>query len=139
MTVTTHDSIVLETAVGAESPDRTLIARVRAGDGEAFEALFREYWEPLYRFAFRYLRSADEAEDVVQTVFSRLWRLHHEWCVPGALADYMYLAIRNGCVDRLRADAAARQWRNQRLEQQRSADEAPIDADILVRNAEVEA
>ena len=52
----------------ASEPTDTLrlIERIRAGEVAAFEELYRWYWTRLYNFAFRYLRSAEDAEEVVQ-------------------------------------------------------------------------
>ncbi|MBA3258314.1 MAG: hypothetical protein H0T68_02465 [Gemmatimonadales bacterium] len=36
-----------------------------AGDDEAFKQLFDTYFDRLYRYVFRYLRSAEESQDVV--------------------------------------------------------------------------
>ena len=43
--------------VETDAEERAWAARIRAGDLDAFEALYRGYWERLYAFAFRYLRS----------------------------------------------------------------------------------
>ena len=54
--------------------DQTLVRRIRAGDVIAFEQLYRDYWNQLYNFAFRYVQSSEEAEDVVQEVFFAVWK-----------------------------------------------------------------
>ncbi len=91
--------------------DRQLVERIRAGDVAAFEALYQRYWAPLYSFCFRYVQSADEAEDVVQDVFFRIWRARETWRVVGKLDSYLYLAVRNGAFDRLQHAAVVQRWR----------------------------
>src|SRR5215203_1235570 len=100
--------------------DVALISGVRRSDSTAFEALFRAYYVPLFNFAFRYLQSADEADDAVQTVYVRIWNARAEWHVAGTLTDYLYLAVRNACRDRLQRDAVARRWREKRLDELKS-------------------
>lgn len=100
--------------------DAALIARIRRGDPTAFEALFRAHHTALYNFAFRYLHSADEADDAVQTVFVRIWNARAEWHVGGTLTDYVYLAVRNACRDRLQHDAVVRLWREKRVDELKS-------------------
>ena len=39
----------------------------------AFESLFEQYSQKLYRFSFSYLKSESESEDVVQEVFLKIW------------------------------------------------------------------
>lgn len=46
-----------------------LVARARAGDEEALEALYRAFEAPVYNLARRMLRSPEDAEDVVQDTF----------------------------------------------------------------------
>src|SRR2546429_607737 len=73
--------------------------RIRAGDVDAFEALYRKYWQPLYAFAFRYVRSKEDAEEVAQEVFFRIWRGRAQWIPAGAVRNYLYLAVRNAGRD----------------------------------------
>src|SRR5439155_18833468 len=50
-----------------------LARRVRDGDAGALEALFREHYGALCRFANRYLHDRAAAEDLVQDVFTSIW------------------------------------------------------------------
>lgn len=49
--------------------ERTLVARARAGDFEAFEALLNRHLQRLYGLALGIVRQREDAEDVVQTTF----------------------------------------------------------------------
>ena len=123
-----------------DAQELALVARIQLGDSAAFEKMFRAHWEPLYNYAFRYLHSADEAEDAVQTVFARIWRGHTEWRVTGPLASYLYLAVRNASCDRIRRDAVARQWREKQVDALRH--EAPAngqDSDAILAASELDA
>ena len=91
--------------------ERAWADRIRAGHMGAFEALYRMYWERLYAFAFRYLRSQQDAEDAVQEVFFRIWRGRADWVPAGAVRNYLYLAVRNAALDRLQRAAVARRRR----------------------------
>src|SRR5213594_4269648 len=97
--------------VKTDAEERAWAARIRAGDLGAFEALYRGYWERLYAFAFRYLRSKEDAEEIVQEVFLRIWRGRAHWVPAGAVRNYLYLAVRNAARDRLERAAVARRWR----------------------------
>ncbi|HBL76751.1 MAG: hypothetical protein A2W90_23430 [Bacteroidetes bacterium GWF2_42_66] len=50
-----------------------LVEQLKRGDAAAFDALFEEYGQKLYGFAFRYLKSEHETEELVQEVFVRIW------------------------------------------------------------------
>src|SRR5438477_2730235 len=86
------------------------VDRIRAGDVDAFGALYRTYWQRLYVFAFRYVRSKEDAEEVVQDVFFRIWRGRADWVPAGAVRNYVYVAVRNAARDRLERAAVARRW-----------------------------
>ena len=127
----------------AESHDRdaqTTVHRIRAGDVAAFEELYRNYWNQLYNFGFRYVQSAEEAEDVVQEVFFAVWRNRASWHVGGSLHGYLFVAVRNAAIGRLRRDATMRRWRDRTVREDagRSGEAADALIESADANAEVE-
>ena len=50
-----------------------LVRNLSRGNLLAFNTLYKEYSGRLYRFAFGYLKSEDEAEELVQEVFTIIW------------------------------------------------------------------
>ncbi len=53
--------------------DRILIEELLNGNLKAFDILFNKYAKRLYGFSIRYLKSATEAEELVQDVFFKVW------------------------------------------------------------------
>jgi RNA polymerase sigma-70 factor (family 1) len=53
--------------------DSVLVRQLVNGNILAFNTLFRKYSSRLYRFAIGYLKSDDEAEELVQEVFTKVW------------------------------------------------------------------
>jgi len=90
--------------------DAGLIARLRQGDATALDALLREYWRPLHRYATRLLQDSDLAQDLVQETFVRLW-LKRMQLEPGSLRSFLYRVLHNLALDDLRK----RQVRNRSL------------------------
>ena len=84
-----------------------LVARIRAGDESAFEAMFRAYYDPLCRHVAAYLGSRDAAEDVVQGVFARIWEDRDRWVVSD-LGHYLYAAVRRRAISQVRRIAVRR-------------------------------
>lgn len=78
------------------------VARIRAGDEAACEALYRRYHEPLWRFAYRYVRSAAAAEEIVHDVFLALWRDRAACDVSGPIRAWLYSAVRHHALNHLR-------------------------------------
>ena len=95
--------------------EQALVQRVREGDAAAYESIFRAQYTALYHFAFRFLQSQDDADDAVQTVFVRIWNARTAWHVAGTLNDYLYLAVRNACRDRIQHETVVRRWREKRV------------------------
>ena len=55
--------------IAAAARDGALVARARAGDGAAFDALVRTYMEQAFRVAYRVVGHREDAEDLVQESF----------------------------------------------------------------------
>src|SRR2546430_6799081 len=88
-------------------PRDDLVARIRAGDEWAFEAMFRAYYDPLCRSVAAYLGSRDAAEDAVQGVFARIWEDRARWVVSD-LRHYLYAAVRRRSISQVRRIAVRR-------------------------------
>lgn len=56
-----------------ENIDQYEIAKLKKGDFAAFDLLFEKYSHRIYYFAYGYLKSKEEAEEVVQDVFLKIW------------------------------------------------------------------
>jgi RNA polymerase sigma-70 factor, ECF subfamily len=76
-----------------ESDERGLVERVRGGDMDAFTVLYARYRVPLIAFAAGYVGDEDEAADVVQDVFVKVWRGRARWRVEKSVAAYLYVAV----------------------------------------------
>jgi RNA polymerase sigma-70 factor (ECF subfamily) len=50
-----------------------LVRNLSRGNILAFNALYKKYSNKLYNFSFSYLRSKDEAEELIQEVFTIVW------------------------------------------------------------------
>jgi RNA polymerase sigma-70 factor (ECF subfamily) len=91
--------------------ERSLVARIRASDDAAFARMFEMFAGPLCDFVFRYVESQDDAQEIVQDLFFRIWRDRERFSVDGALRDYLYAAARNGSRDWLKHRRIVHAWR----------------------------
>lgn len=57
----------------SKTDDTQLIERCRSGDRRAFEALLAEYEKPVFNAAYRMSNSRDDAQDITQTVFLKVF------------------------------------------------------------------
>ena len=83
------------TPLASDAAEREWVARVRLGDENAFEALFEAYYPSLCDFVQSYLHSAESAEEVVQTVFLRIWEQRATWEPIIGVRAYLFAACRN--------------------------------------------
>lgn len=79
-----------------------LMARVRARDADAFEALYDAYHRLVYRVALRMVGDAHTAEDVTQAVFMKVWSAP-ELFRGGNVAAWIVRIARNRALDVLRS------------------------------------
>jgi len=86
------------------SDETALLFQLKQGDQRAFQVIYGQYWQELYKLAYRRLGIAQQAEDAVQEVFYRLWDKRHHLTIHH-LAPYLHRAIRNEVFDRLSRSA----------------------------------
>ncbi len=82
--------------------DADLIALISKGDRGAFQEILNRYQAAVYGFAFSFLKDAQEAEDISQEVFLRLYRTAESYRSFAALRTYLFRITRNLCIDHLR-------------------------------------
>jgi RNA polymerase sigma-70 factor (family 1) len=74
--------------------DVELLALLRAGDRNAFTAIYERYNGLLYTFAYKLTADREAAKDIVQELFISLWNKREETELTGALNSYLYSAVR---------------------------------------------
>lgn len=124
--------LVEDGATPARRAAGALAARIRCGDDEAFAELFLRYYAALCRFVDSYLHAPDVAEEVVQTVFLRIWEQRGTWYPQDDGRAFLFASCRNHALDLLRheritARAAAA---DAHLALGRFTVSAPTDADL---------
>ena len=84
--------------------------RIRAGDLQAFEALFRAMHAPLVAFASRFAGDEARAEELVQDLFFDLWQRREHFAITVSASAYLYAAVRNRGLNLRRRDAVEQSW-----------------------------
>lgn len=82
--------------------DQFLIESIQNGNERAFEYLFKEYYLPLTRFAWRYVKCKAIAEELVQELFTILWEKREDWNTVGSIRSYLYKSVRNLALNHLK-------------------------------------
>lgn len=71
-----------------------LAARLKAGDREAFDGLFRSAYASLVKYCFRFVADEDIAKEIVQDFFVKLWT-NRESLAINSINSYMMQSVRN--------------------------------------------
>jgi RNA polymerase sigma-70 factor (ECF subfamily) len=87
---------------GAPLSERDLIARSRDGDRSAFGQLYVLYESGIYRYAYRLLEDADEADDIRQETFVRAYLSLSRFRGEAGFRTYLLTICANLCRDRMR-------------------------------------
>jgi len=82
--------------------DRLLIERAQTGDRAAFEELVHRYDRDVLRLALSILRTAEDARDVYQDVFLKVYRNLHRFRSDCSFYTWLYRIVTNVCLDHLR-------------------------------------
>jgi len=72
--------------------DEELMIEISAGNMLAFDELYRKYSNRLFRFSFSILKTTDEAENITQDVFLKLW-LNRKKVEKGSSVKYYIFTI----------------------------------------------
>ncbi len=64
-------------------------------DGTAFEQVFKSHFKGLHAYAFTILKNEEEAEEMVQQVFFKLWERSENLSFTGSVTAYLYRAVHN--------------------------------------------
>jgi len=83
-----------------------VLQRCRTGDELAWEALVREFQSRVYGIAYHYLGDAEEARDLAQEVFVKIYRNMAGSPDAGTFLPWLIRISRNACVDHLRRKRA---------------------------------
>ena len=79
-----------------------LVARAQNSDIDSFRQLVEKHQQFAYNVAFRFLTNQEDARDVVQECFIRLWKNLHKVDPHKKLTTWLYKIVLNLCYDEMR-------------------------------------
>lgn len=82
--------------------ESALIQAAQQGDEDAFEQLVRAYDQSVLRLAMNLLRSPEDASDIYQEAFLRVYRNLHTFRFDCSFHTWLYRIVTNLCLDHLR-------------------------------------
>lgn len=87
------------------------------GSEKAFRSIMDHWYSRLYNFANGYLNNEENAKEVLQDVFLRLWDHRQKLAVNTVLNAYLFTLTRNRCIDIIRREKLMLQFRTDKLKE----------------------
>jgi RNA polymerase sigma-70 factor (ECF subfamily) len=111
------------------SGDAALIARCQRADVTAFNEIVARYKTRIFNYLLRMTGNADDAEDLTQEVFVRMYQNIHAFRAESSLSTWLFRIAGNLCVDAFR--------RNRNLRTRVTSLDAPLSPDENTASREV--
>jgi RNA polymerase sigma-70 factor, ECF subfamily len=87
---------------GLQTDEKALIRAAQEGDQDAFGQLVRAYDQSVLRLAMNLLRSREDAQDVYQEAFMRVYRNLKSFRFDCSFHTWLYRIVTNLCLDQMR-------------------------------------
>jgi RNA polymerase sigma-70 factor (ECF subfamily) len=94
--------MMMPTIPSVEPDDRQLVQTIRAGDTDAFETLVRRKTTKVYALCYRVIGNAEDAKDISQLVFLKLWENLGKYDPAYAFDTWLYRMVTNVAIDFMR-------------------------------------
>ncbi|MGI9463887.1 MAG: RNA polymerase sigma factor, partial [Aestuariivirgaceae bacterium] len=88
--------------------DDELAMRAGAGDGQAFRVLLERHYDRIYRLAYRFFGSREDAEDVAQDICLALPKKLKTFAGKARFTTWIHQVVINACRDQLRRHQSRR-------------------------------
>ena len=90
-------------------PIEDTIQRAAEGDQAAWDTIVSTYWRKVFNVAYRFVGSYDEAEDLAQDIFLKVFRSLSTFDRRANFQTWLISVSRNFCIDRYRSGRRDRQ------------------------------
>jgi len=81
----------------SDREERELVARAKAGDGQAFRKLVRMLEQTVFQYAFKVCRDRESAEETLQDTFINMYRKLEQFDGRSKLTTWLYSIVTNHC------------------------------------------
>ena len=82
--------------------DEQLVKKILEGNESSLRVLIEKYMRPIYNFVYQYVSDAQEAEDITQDVFIRVWQKIKTYDTAKSFKTWIFAIAKNATFDYLR-------------------------------------
>ncbi len=121
--------------------DKILLARLQKGDKKAFEEIYIMLKEPALKFCIMLLKDEEEARNLVQDVFIKIWAKRASVNPELNFTSYLFTVIKNGAFDYfklLKKNEVMKEQFRKRMEMQYRRDESEKEQKLLMVKRAIE-
>jgi len=104
-----------------------VIKRLKSGDRHAFDELYWQYHQPIYKNIFKFIKEEEESLDILQDVFTTLWEKRASIDAGQPLSGWLFVVSFNKTMNRLKKMLKESGYRQQAAQM----NEADIDPDEI--------
>lgn len=83
---------------------------------EQFETLFKSYYPTLCHYAVKYVKTNEQAEEIVQELFFQLWKNRKHLNIHSSLNAYLYKSTYLNCMDWLRKNKVRNSYQHNKMQ-----------------------
>jgi RNA polymerase sigma-70 factor, ECF subfamily len=69
---------------------------------DGFRHIFQQFYQPLYHLSSHYLEDPDEAKEVVQNAFVKLWEVRQNLNEDSNIRNFLFTLVKNNCLNLLK-------------------------------------
>src|SRR5690349_3671106 len=128
--------LMMPNTPSVEPDDRQLVETIRGGDADAFETLVRRKTSKVYALCYRIIGNAEDAKDISQLVFLKLWENLEKYDPQYAFDTWLYRMVTNVAIDFMRNKQSRDNAVNSNLRLVKTSAEA--EQTVVVQRKEVE-
>ena len=80
----------------------SMISSLKTGDEKAFNYIFQTYYSDLFSYANKILNDKEEAKEVLQNVYFKLWEKRNKLDINRSVKCYLFKSIYNECMNKIK-------------------------------------
>jgi len=128
--------LMIPTNESVEPDDRELVRTIQSGNAEAFEQLVRRKTSKVYGLCYRIIGNAEDAKDIAQLVFIKLWENLNKYDANYAFDTWLYRMVTNVAIDFMRNKQSRENAVNSNLRLVKTASDP--EQGVMVQRKEIE-
>lgn len=111
------EALIFGTRYATHRMEQDIITSIPATSNSSavFEDVFKQHFKDLHNYASSILKNSDDAEEIVQNVFYKLWEKKEKIATLQSIAAYLYRSVYNECLNFIKHSKVKDEYRNHTL------------------------